>query len=111
MPLGSDFPIEAVNPLLGMYAAVVRAQRNSSAVWYPNQRLSRSQALKGFTLDAAYASFSENISGSISIGKRADFVLFDRNFMDENTSPNVYLESKVVATIIDGRVVFGSLTS
>jgi predicted amidohydrolase YtcJ len=109
LPLGSDFPIEPIDPLLGMHAAVFRANRNSSEVWYPDQRLTREQALKGFTLGAAYASFSEDSSGSIAIGKRADFVVFDHNFMDEMSSPDVYMDAKVLATVMDGRVVYGSL--
>jgi predicted amidohydrolase YtcJ len=74
---------------------------------YPSERLSRSEALKGMTLDAAYASFSEDILGSLSIGKKADFVILDRDIM---TVPvEEILGAKVIATVIDGEVVYGKL--
>src|SRR5258708_39655328 len=80
LPLGSDFPVEGVNPLLGFYAATTRlsvdgTSPHGSTGWFPNQRLSREQALKGMTLDAAYASFAESEIGSLSPGKKADFVV------------------------------------
>jgi predicted amidohydrolase YtcJ len=73
---------------------------------YPNESLSRTQALKGMTLDAAYASFAENELGSLSPGKKADFVIFDKDIM---TIP-IYqiLEAKVKATVIDGQAVYGA---
>lgn len=74
---------------------------------FPEQRLTRAQALKGMTLDAAYASFSEDTLGSLTPGKKADFVVLDRDIM---TIPfSEILETKVSATVIDGEVVYGSL--
>ena len=73
---------------------------------YPNESLSRTQALKGMTLDAAYASFAENELGSLSPGKKADFVIFDKDIM---TIPiHQILEAKVKATVIDGEAVYGA---
>jgi len=97
LPLGSDFPIEGVNPLLGFYAAFhgYRSTANLHMVladgeWvippdlaglnigfsfrYPEQRLTRAQALKGMTLDAAYASFAEKDLGSLTPGKKGKYV-------------------------------------
>jgi predicted amidohydrolase YtcJ len=74
---------------------------------FPEQRLTRAQALKGMTLDAAYASFSENTLGSLTPGKRADFVVLDRDIMTVPLSE--ILETKVSATVIDGEVMYGSL--
>jgi predicted amidohydrolase YtcJ len=74
---------------------------------YPSERLTRAEALKGMTLDAAYASFSEDILGSLSIGKKADFVVLDRDIM---TVPmDDILGAKVTATVIDGEVEYGNL--
>jgi adenine deaminase len=74
---------------------------------FPEQRLTRAQALKGMTLDAAYASFSEDTLGSLTPGKKADFVVLDRDIM---TIPfSEILGTKVSATVIDGEVVYGSL--
>ncbi|KDQ54470.1 hypothetical protein JAAARDRAFT_38139 [Jaapia argillacea MUCL 33604] len=113
LPLGSDFPVEGINPLLGFYAAVARLDGNGQSPhgpggWYSNQSLTRSQALKGMTLDAAYASFAENEIGSLTPGKKADFVVLDRDIMDEEVvRVGGVLEGKVRATVVDGRVAFG----
>jgi len=112
LPLGSDFPVEGVNPLLGFYAAVSRLavdgrSPHGDGGWFPSERLTRTQALKGMTLDAAYASFAETELGSLTVGKRADFVLLDRNIM--KVEPAEILKTKVVATVIDGKVAYGTL--
>ncbi|GLB44179.1 putative amidohydrolase family protein [Lyophyllum shimeji] len=112
LPLGSDFPVESINPLLGFYAAVSRLDTNGSSPhgnggWFPHERLTRAQALKGMTLDAAYASFAENDLGSLTPGKKADFVVLDRDIM---TVPFAeILETKVSATVVDGKVAYGAL--
>ncbi|KAG1725751.1 hypothetical protein EDB19DRAFT_256040 [Suillus lakei] len=105
LPLGSDFPVEGIIPL-GFYAAVSRFfvkgdSPHGPGGWYPFERRTRAEALKGMTLDTAYASFSEDILGSLfSVGKKADFIVLDRNVMmvpmDET------LGAKVTATVIDG---------
>ncbi|KAJ7188611.1 amidohydrolase family-domain-containing protein [Mycena filopes] len=112
LPLGSDFPVEGVNPLLGFYAAVTRLAVDGSSPhgdggWFPAERLTRAQALKGMTLDAAYASFAETELGSLTVGKRADFVVLDRNIMEVEAAE--ILETKVSATVIDGKVEYGSI--
>ncbi|KAF9526004.1 amidohydrolase 3 [Crepidotus variabilis] len=112
LPLGSDFPIEGVNPLLGFYAAVTRLSVSGTSPhgpggWFPEEKLTREQALKGMTLDAAYSSFAENDIGSLIPGKKADFVVFDRDIMTVPESE--ILQAKVVATVIDGKVAYGTL--
>ncbi|EGO20377.1 hypothetical protein SERLADRAFT_363652 [Serpula lacrymans var. lacrymans S7.9] len=112
LPLGSDFPVEGINPLLGFYAAVTRLSESGESPhgaggWYPGERLTREQALKGMTLDAAYAAFAEDGIGSLEVGKRADFVVLSRDIMTVRESE--ILKAEVLATVIDGRVVYGSL--
>ncbi|KAJ7668524.1 amidohydrolase family-domain-containing protein [Mycena polygramma] len=112
LPLGSDFPVEGVNPLLGFYAAVSRLgvdgrSPHGDGGWFPDERLTRAQALKGMTLDAAYASFAETELGSLTVGKRADFVVLDRDIME--VEPAEILKTNVVATVIDGEVAYGVL--
>ncbi|KAF7321560.1 Amidohydrolase 3 [Mycena kentingensis (nom. inval.)] len=112
LPIGSDFPVEGVNPLLGFYAAISRlsvagTSPHGKGGWYPDERLTRAQALKGMTLDAAYASFSETELGSLSVSKRADFVLLDRDIMTVPVAE--ILQTKVLATVIDGKVAYGKL--
>ncbi len=79
---GSDFPVELSNPFHGLYAAVTRQDHdgNPSGGWYPDQRLTREEALHGFTLGAAWASHMETLVGSLEPGKWADFILVDRNY-------------------------------
>ncbi|KIL60723.1 hypothetical protein M378DRAFT_167825 [Amanita muscaria Koide BX008] len=105
--LGTDFPVEGVNPLLTFYAAVTRLSVDGQSPhgqggWFPEQRLSRSQALKGMTLDAAYASFAEHELGSLVPGKKADFVVFDRDIM--KVPVDEILQTKVIATVVDGEI-------
>lgn len=77
--------------------------------WLPRERLSRVQALKGMTRDAAYASFAEDRIGSLSPGKKADYVVFDRDFVDEAAPAEVILLAQVRATVVDGRLEYGGL--
>lgn len=80
---------------------------------YPNERLTRKQALKGMTLDPAYASFQEHDIGSLETGKKADFVVFDRDFVgcsdEEICDGSEILQAKVKAVVIDGKVAWGGL--
>ena len=72
----------------------------------PLQRVSRAQALKSMTLDAAYASFWEREIGSIEEGKWADFVVWDQNIMDENSDPVRLLSAQAVETYLGGKKVY-----
>jgi len=110
--LGSDFPIEGINPLLGFYAAVTRlsvdgTSPNGTSGWFPNQALTRAQALRGMTLSAAYSSFMEKQTGSLEVGKKADFVILDQDIM--TIFPEKILGTKVIATVVDGEFVYGKI--
>ncbi len=106
LALGSDFPVESVNPLLGFYAAVTRMdlEKWPEDGWYPGERLSREEALKGFTIDAAFAAFQEDRLGSLEPGKRADFVILSADIMqiDAGQIPG----TSVLATYMDGREIY-----
>ncbi|MFW5973106.1 MAG: amidohydrolase [Bacteroidota bacterium] len=103
---GSDFPVEPANPLLGFYAAVTRQDVSGWPVggWYADQRVTREEALRGFTLDAAYAAFQEDDLGSIEPGKYADFVVLDRDIL--TVEADQILETSVVATYLGGKAIF-----
>lgn len=103
---GSDFPVEQPNPMLGFYAAFARAdlQGNPPGGWMPDQRMTREQALRSFTLTGAYAAFEEKIKGSITPGKLADFVVLDRDIM--TVDPLAVPQTKVRMTVLGGRVVY-----
>ncbi|KAG8947813.1 hypothetical protein FRC04_010299 [Tulasnella sp. 424] len=109
---GSDFPVEGINPLLGFYAAVTRLDLNGESPhgpggWFPDERLTREQALHGMTLGAAYAGNQEDIIGSLTPGKRADLVVLDKDIMQ--VPPAEILNTKVKATIVDGKFFYGKL--
>ena len=78
LALGSDFPVESADPRLGLYSAVTRSDHEGEPAggWYPGELLSREEALRGFTLDAAHSLFLEDEIGSLEVGKRADLVVF-----------------------------------
>ena len=80
---GSDAPVELANPFHGLYAAVTRMDREGRPAggWYPHQRMTRAEALKSFTIWAAYGQFEEKLKGSLEAGKLADFVVVDRDYM------------------------------
>ncbi|MCF7749687.1 amidohydrolase [Bacillus subtilis subsp. subtilis] len=106
LALGSDFPVEQVDPRLGLYAAVTRQDRSGQPPggWQPDQRLSAAEALRGFTADAAWAGHDESQVGRLQPGMRADFVVLDR---DPLAVPPAELPAlQVRSTWVDGRPVY-----
>jgi len=106
LALGSDFPVESVDPRLGLYAAVTRQDLEGEPPggWLPDQKLTPLEALRGFTTDAAWAGFMENEVGRLAPGMRADFVLLDA---DPLTAPARQLpDIKVLSTWVDGARVY-----
>lgn len=83
IPNGSDAPVELVNPYHGLYAAVTRSGRDGEPAggWYPEECMTREEALRSFTIWAAYGQFEDHIKGSLEVGKLADFVVLDRDYM------------------------------
>ena len=79
----------------------------SRDIRYPNERLTRMQALRGFTNGPARAAFQEGEVGSLEVGKKADFVIFDRDLLHCRSSE--LLEAKAVATVVGGRLLHGAL--
>ena len=105
LALGSDFPVESVDPRLGLHAAVTRTDLDGKPPggWRSQEKLTREEALRGFTLDAAYAGFAEDDVGSLEVGKRADFVVLGADPLAEDV-PLATLPVK--ATYVDGKAVF-----
>ncbi len=106
LALGSDYPVESVDPRLGLYAAVSRSDLAGQPPggWLPDQKLTPAQALAGFTSDAAYASFDDASLGKIALGHRADFVILGG---DPLTVPAAELPKlPVLSTWVDGEKVF-----
>ncbi|KAK0198853.1 amidohydrolase family-domain-containing protein [Armillaria mellea] len=110
--LGSDFPVETMNPLAGFYAAITRLSLDGRSPqgpggWFPEQRLTRLEALRGMTINPAYASFTESVLGSLEPGKRADFVVLSQNIMTVPVSE--IMNTTFLATVIDGVAVHGEI--
>ncbi|HWW60020.1 MAG TPA: amidohydrolase family protein, partial [Thermoanaerobaculia bacterium] len=106
LALGSDFPVEEVNPFYGIHAAVTRQDHKNwpQGGWYPDQRLGFPEALRGFTSDAAYAAFEEGSRGTIEVGKLADLTIVEGNFL---ATPSQDLwKAKVRQTVVGGDVVY-----
>ena len=103
--LGTDFPIEKVNPMLTFYAAVARKDLNNfpDGGFQFENALSREETLKGMTIWAAYANFEEAEKGSIEVGKLADFILLDQNIMEVDIDK--VPKTKVLNTYVNGEKV------
>lgn len=103
---GSDAPVERGDPLIEFYAAVARRGLDGyqDENWRPDQAVSRIEALKMFTIWPAYASFQEDLLGTIEPGKRADFTVFSKDLMTIPESE--ILTAKPVMTVVDGEVIF-----
>ncbi|HSO73488.1 MAG TPA: amidohydrolase family protein, partial [Blastocatellia bacterium] len=100
----SEYPI---NPMLGLYAAVTRQTLNGEPAggWFPEQRITMEEAIRAYTYNTAYANFEEKIKGSIEVHKLADLVVLSKNLLQ--ASPREILDTKVVMTIVGGKIVYG----
>ena len=107
LPLGTDFPVEDINPILTFYAAVVRKDVKGfpEGGYQTINALNREQALRGMTIWAAKANFEEKEKGSLEVGKFADFIILNQNIME--VAPLDILKTKVLATFVGGEKVFG----
>ncbi|EMR04489.1 amidohydrolase [Cesiribacter andamanensis] len=103
--LGSDFPVEDINPLWGFYAAIARQDEKSwpEGGFQPENKLSREQALRGMTIWAAYANFEEEEKGSLEAGKWADFVVLEKDIME--VAERETRDARVLHTVVAGKKV------
>lgn len=101
---GSDAPVEPIEPLLGIYAAVARRRPDGTpgpAGWYPEQKLTMQETIHAFTMGAAITSGQETTQGSLTPGKLADLTIFDRDIFA--ISPDELLDVKIEGTVVNGR--------
>jgi hypothetical protein len=105
---GTDTPAsDTGNPIINFYAAIARKSPfGVSEEWYGNEKVTREEALKMMTIDAAYAAFEENSKGSIENGKLADIIVLSNNIME--IEEEKILNTKVVMTILNGKIIYST---
>jgi len=104
LAFGSDAPVEPIDPLLGIHAAVTRRRPQDDDAWRPEQRLTLEEALAGYAAGPAYAMLSERFAGTLRVGMRCDATVVDRDLA--RCSEDELLEARVRATVTDGVVRF-----
>jgi predicted amidohydrolase YtcJ len=110
LAFGSDWPVVTINPWYGMQNAVTRQTEagNPKGGWLPEQRVTVAQAIKAYTLDAAFAGHFEKTEGSIEPGKQADLIILSQDLF--KVDPHKFRETKVLLTMVGGKVVFDAST-
>ena len=107
VPCGSDFPVEEINPMLGIYAAITRRSPSGwpgPEGWMPGECMTREEVIRGFTIRAAYAAFQEDILGSIETGKLADMVVMSKDIL--TVPAEDILQAAPVYTIVGGKIKY-----
>jgi len=106
MCFGSDWTVTPLDAISGIWCAVTRATKNglNNEGWIPEEKITVEQAVRGYTIDAAYAAYEEDIKGSIEVGKLADLVVLDKNIFD--CSPESIRDAQVDVTMLDGQIIF-----
>ena len=105
---GSDFPVESPNPFYGLHASVTRQDKQNAPEggWYADEKMTRFEALKSFTIDAAYSGHQEKLLGSLEPGKKADFIILKDDYF--KTSETQLWQNQVIETWVNGKQVFSA---
>ncbi len=101
---GTDAPVERVDPVPSYHCTVAREMVGTDSTFYPDEALSREQALRSYTLNGAYAAFEEGIKGSLTPGKLADVVVLSRDIL--TVPEDEILGTRILYTIVGGEVVY-----
>ncbi|HET7622661.1 MAG TPA: amidohydrolase [Gemmatimonadaceae bacterium] len=101
---GTDVPVEAISPIASFHCSVTRDMVGTDSAFFPDQKLSREQALRTYTVNGAFVAFQEEENGSLTPGKWADIVVLSRDIM--TVPPDSILGTKVLYTIVGGKVVY-----
>ena len=104
LAFGTDYPVEPITPFRGLYAAVTRMNEAGTREYFPENKLTRGQALYAYTQGSAYAEFAEKHKGQLALGYDADFILVDRNLYTVGASAILY--SVVLETFVSGQEAF-----
>ena len=103
---GSDFPVEPTNPFFGLHASITRQDRSNQPLggWIEEEKLTKLEALKSFTIDAAYAGHQELLLGSLEKGKKADFIIIEQDLFAQD--PSTIWQNQVQETWVNGKQVY-----
>jgi predicted amidohydrolase YtcJ len=106
LAFGSDWHVAPMEPLMGVYAAVTRRTLDNQRPrgWVPEQKITAAEAIRAYTLGSAYASFEENVKGSIETGKLADLAVLSDDIL--TIDPVRIAESRVVMTVLAGKIIW-----
>ena len=106
LAFGTDYPVEPITPFRGLYAAVTRMNEAGTKTYYPENKITRGQALYAYTQGSAYAEFAEKHKGKLVPGYDADFILVDRDLY--TVGPPAILYTKVLQTFVAGKESYPS---
>jgi predicted amidohydrolase YtcJ len=111
LAFGTDWNVAPLNPMFTLYAAVTRATLDGKhpGGWFPEQKLTITEAIEAYTMGSAYAEFQEKNKGSISAGKLADMVLLSDDIL--TIQPEKIRDVKVLKTLVGGKIVFDANAS
>lgn len=101
---GTDTPIEDINPIKNFYASVTRKRIDTKMAFYPEQRMTRREAIKSYTIDNAYAAKEESLKGTITVGKLADFVILSKNLL--KCKEEDILKTEILFTVVNGKIKY-----
>ena len=104
LAFGTDYPVEPVTPFRGLYCAITSQNEAGTKSYFPENKLTRAQALYAYTQGSAYAEFAESYKGKLAAGYLADYVILDRNLLTV-TAPEI-LKTRVLETVVGGKTVF-----
>lgn len=106
LAFGTDYPVEPVTPFRGLYCAVTRQNEAGTKTFFPENKLTRAQALFAYTQGSAYAEFAEKYKGKLAPGYLADYLILDRNLLTV-PAPEI-LKTQVIETVVNGKTVFAA---
>jgi predicted amidohydrolase YtcJ len=104
LAFGTDYPVESISPIRGLYAATTRKSENGKQEYFPDQKVSMDQAIAAYTTGSAFAEFSEKQKGLLVPGMYADFVVLDRDITA--VLPQKLLDTRVLRTVVGGKTVY-----
>jgi len=109
LAFGTDYPVEGINPMRGLYAAITRKNEAGTATFHPEQKLTIQEAIYAYTQASAYAEFRETRKGRLEPGFLADFVVLDHDLL--KATPEQILHTRVLRTVVGNKTVYAPLTA